>query len=151
MNALFAFAFHCDLRFCSFAIWGLDHLRVKRTAGVRLRRNLSHGKFIVITIQDQTSKICSRTILHDLNLSMPGSLHNSHLPRAVERPGFNTACVLRFISVNQRSLAVLHCVSILRCRDRSNGAAAHHSVASIKSAILSVALVALVSECERLR
>jgi hypothetical protein len=83
----------------------LDHRRVKRTAGVRLRRNLSHGKFIVITIQDQTSKICSRTMLHDLKHPMPGLLNNPHLPRSVERPGFNADCVLRFISVNQRESA----------------------------------------------
>jgi hypothetical protein len=92
LNALFAFAFHCDLRFCSFAIWPLDHLRVKRTAGVRLRRNLSHGKFIVITIQDQASKISSRTMLHDLKYSMPSSLINPHLPCSVERPGQSDAC-----------------------------------------------------------
>ena len=55
-TALFAFAFHCDLRFCSSAIRPLNHSWVKRCAGIRLRRRHSRGKFIVITICDQGSK-----------------------------------------------------------------------------------------------
>ena len=40
----------CDsLRFCSFAILLLNHLRVKQSAGVSLRPGDSYGKFIVST------------------------------------------------------------------------------------------------------
>ena len=145
-SRLFAFAFHCELQFCSFAISLLDHLRVKRTADVRLRGNLSDGKFIVITIQDQTSKISSRTMLYDLKHPVPSSLINCHLPRSAAKPGSNAACFLRFISVNQRSSAVTNCDSIPGNRVRPDGDAAHLSVATIKSEIHSVALV---SECER--
>jgi hypothetical protein len=60
-----------------FAILRLNHSWVKRTAAVRLRRRGSHGKLIVITIQDQISKINLPWTDHDLKRSMQSLLMKS--------------------------------------------------------------------------
>ena len=61
-----------------FAIRRPNHSRVECTEGVRLRRRGSHGKLIVITIQDQHSRINLSRTDHELKRSMQSLLMKSH-------------------------------------------------------------------------